>query len=402
MRTQVGIIGAGPAGLMLSHLLHLQGIDSIIIERRSREKVESTIRAGIMEQGSMDLLNSTGLGERMLKEGRITDGIIIRFNGKDHRINMNALTGGKSIIFYAQHEVTKDLIAARMEANANIIFNVDDVSLHDLDSSNPKIRFRPNDSADFEEISCDFIAGCDGFHGPSRPSIPKGEITEYLENLPFGWLGILVEAPQSVNELVHAHHERGFVLVSPRTPELQRLYLQVDPNDDIANWSDDRIWSELNLRLETNEDWKLLDGPIIQKNIIPMRGFVCDPMQYGKLFLAGDAAHIVPPTGAKGLNLAFSDVQVLGKALSDYYAKGDTSLLEQYSEICLRRIWKAQRFSMWITSALHRYPEHTQFDHRIQLAELEYLISSKAAMTSVAENYTGLPIEWPGEKYALI
>lgn len=402
MRTKVGIVGAGPAGLMLSHLLHLQGIDSIIIERRTREEVEGTIRAGIMEQGSMDLLESTGLGERMYKEGRVTDGIIIRFNGKDHRIDMNELTGGKSIIFYAQQEVTKDLIGARMAAGAKIFFGVDDVSLHDIDTKNPRITFRPNGSNELEEIQCDYIAGCDGFHGPSRKSIPKGAITEHLENLPFGWLGVLVEGPQSANELVHAHHERGFTLVSPRTPTLQRMYLQVDPNDDIKNWSDDRIWTELNTRLETNEDWVLHDGPIIQKNIIPMRGFVCSPMQYGRLFLAGDAAHIVPPTGAKGLNLAFSDVQVLGRALTEVFKKGDSTLLEQYSDIALRRVWKAQRFSMWITQALHRYPNHTEFDQRIQLAELEYTMTSKAALTSISENYVGLPIEWPWENHALV
>lgn len=400
MKTQVGIVGAGPAGLMLSHLLHLQGIDSIIIERRSREKVEGTIRAGIMEQGSMDLLNSTGLGERMMREGRKTDGIVIRFNGQDHRIDMSALTSGKQIIFYAQQEVTKDLIHARMKAGAKMIFDVTDVSLHDFETQEPRIRFRSD--GELQEIRCDYIAGCDGFHGPSRPSIPKGVIKEYSEDLPFGWLGILAQAPPSATELVHAHHERGFVLVSPRTPEIQRLYLQVDPHDDLDNWSDDRIWSELNTRLETNKDWVLHEGPIIKKNIIPMRSFVCDPMQYGNLFLAGDAAHIVPPTGAKGLNLALTDVQVLAKALSTFYSTNETTLLKKYSEICLRRIWKAQRFSMWITSALHRYPDYTELDHRIQLAELDYLISSKAAMTSVAENYVGLPIEWTEEEYLLV
>lgn len=393
MKTQVGIIGGGPAGLMLSHLLHLQGIDSIIIERRSREKVEGTIRAGVMEQGSMDLLNEAGVGERMNKEGRITDGILLRFNKQDYRVNMNELTGGKRIIFYPQQEVTKDLIAARLADDGKIIYNVEDVSLHDVETSEPKIRFSLDN--ELQEISCDYIAGCDGFHGPSRPTIPDKYKTEYLENLPFGWLGILAEAPPSVDELLHVHHERGFVLISPRTPEIQRIYLQVPPDDDIANWSDDRIWSELRQRLETEHDWKLLEGPIIQKSIIPMRSFVCDPMQYGRLFLAGDSAHIVPPTGAKGLNLAFSDVQVLAKAFSNFYNEGNKDLLEEYSETCLRRIWKAQRFSIWITSALHRYPQHTPFNHRMQLAELEYLVTSEASMTSLAENYAGLPIEWP-------
>ncbi|BCJ88227.1 4-hydroxybenzoate 3-monooxygenase [Effusibacillus dendaii] len=393
MRTQVGIIGAGPAGLMLSHLLHLQGIESVIIESRSREEIEGTIRAGVLEQGTVDLMNATGIGERMMREGHFHRGIELRFNRKGHRINMHELTGGKNVTVYAQHEVIKDLIAARLQARGEILFNVGDVSLHDLDSSAPKIRFRKDKNGELQEIHCDFIAGCDGFHGPCRPAIPKTVRTEYQKIYPFGWLGILTEAPPSAPELVYANHERGFALLSTRSPEIQRLYIQVDPADDIANWSDDRIWTELHARLATEDDWKLIEGPIIQKGIIAMRSFVCDPMQYGRLFLAGDAAHIVPPTGAKGLNLAVADVQILARALDSFYTSGKTELLERYSATCLRRVWKAERFSWYMTSMLHRHHDHTPFEHRIQLAELDYVTSSQAASTSLAENYVGLPME---------
>lgn len=395
MRTQVGIIGAGPAGLMLSHLLHLQGIESIIIENRTREEIEGTIRAGVLEQGTVDLMNAAGVGERMMKEAHFHRGIELQFNGQRHRINMQELTGGKLVTVYPQHEVIKDLVATRIQAGGNILFSVCDVSLHDLETDSPKIRFRQNGLD--EEIVCDYIAGCDGFHGPSRPAIPQSIRSEYQKIYPFGWLGILTEAPPSAPELVYANHERGFALLSTRSPEIQRLYIQVDPSDNIANWSDDRIWSELHTRLATNDGWKLIDGPIIQKNIVAMRSFVCDPMQYGKLFLAGDAAHIVPPTGAKGLNLAMADVQVLARALTSFYTSGKTNLLQQYSEICLRRIWKAERFSWYMTTMLHRHDNYTPFEHQIQLAELDYVTSSKAAATSLAENYVGLPMEWPEE-----
>jgi p-hydroxybenzoate 3-monooxygenase len=394
MRTQVGIIGAGPAGLMLSHLLHLQGIESIILESRSREEIENTIRAGVLEQGAVDLMNETGVGKRMMREAYFHHGIELRFNGESHRINMHELTGGKNVTVYAQHEVIKDLIDARLKVGGEIIFNVGDVSLHDLDTSVPKIRYRKDGDGELQEIKCDYIAGCDGFHGPSRPSIPETIRKEYQKIYPFGWLGILTEAPPSAPELIYANHERGFALLSMRSPEIQRLYIQVDPNNDIANWSDDRIWSELHERLAIKDGWKLIEGPIIQKSILGMRSFVCEPMQYGKLFLCGDAAHIVPPTGAKGLNLAFADVQVLARGLDAFYKSGKTELLERYSAICLRRIWKAERFSAYMTNMLHRHHDHTPFERRMQLAELDNVISSRAAATNLSENYVGLPMEW--------
>lgn len=393
-KTQVAIIGAGPAGLMLSHLLHLRGIESIIIETRTRQEIEETIRAGVLEQGTVDLMNATGVGERLMREGHFHQGIELRFNGKGHRINMHELTGGKKVTVYAQHEVIKDLVAARLKAGGEILFSVSDASLHDLDTSAPKVRFRKYKDGELQEISCDYIAGCDGFHGPCRPSILESARMGYQKMYPFGWLGILTEAPPSSPELVYANHERGFALLSTRSPQIQRLYLQVDPKDNIADWSDDRIWTELHARLETKDGWQLIDGPIIQKGIIAMRSFVCDPMQYGRLFLAGDAAHIVPPTGAKGLNLAIADVQVLARGLDAFYKKGDTNLLESYSAICLRRVWKAERFSWYMTSMLHRHLDHTPFERRIQLAELDYVTSSLAASTSLAENYVGLPMEW--------
>ncbi|MGF9714193.1 4-hydroxybenzoate 3-monooxygenase [Paenibacillus naphthalenovorans] len=394
MRTQVGIIGAGPAGLMLSHLLHLQGIESVIIENRTREEIEGTIRAGVLEQGTVDLMKATGVGERLSREAHFHHGIELRFNRKGHRINMHELTGGKNVTVYAQHEVIKDLVAARLQAGGELIFNAGDVSLHDLDTATPKIRFRKDKAGELQEIVCDFIAGCDGFHGPCRAAIPGTVRKTYEKKYPLGWLGILIEAPPSAPELVYAHHERGFALLSTRSPEIQRLYIQVDPRDDIANWSDDRIWTELHARLETDEGWKLIEGPIIQKGIIAMRSFVCDPMQYGRLFLAGDAAHIVPPTGAKGLNLAVADVQVLARGFDAFYKTRKTELLERYSATCLRRIWKAERFSSFMTSLLHVNMDHSPFERGIQLAELDYITSSRAASTSLAENYVGLPMEW--------
>jgi len=393
MRTQVGIIGAGPAGLLLSHLLHLQGIESIILESRSREAIEGTIRAGVLEQGTVDLLNATGVGERMMREGHVHHGIELQFNGKRQRINLNELTGGKKIIVYAQHEVIKDLVAARMDTNAKIHFNVKDVSLHQLETSNPVIRFRKEGEADFDEIECDFIAGCDGFHGPSRQAIPASVRSEKQKVYPFGWLGILTKTPPVNPELIYSNHERGFALLSTRSPEIQRHYLQVDPKDDIANWSDDRIWSELHARVDMKDGWTITEGPIIQKNIVSMRSFVCETMRFGRLFLAGDAAHIVPPTGAKGLNLAVADIQVLSTGLSKFYQTGNEEILNRYAEICLRRVWKAQRFSYWMTTMLHRDFEHSPFEYNIQLAELDYVTSSHAAATSLAENYVGLPLE---------
>ncbi|MEX0730090.1 MAG: 4-hydroxybenzoate 3-monooxygenase [Aquisalimonadaceae bacterium] len=392
MRTQVGIIGAGPAGLLLSHLLHLEGISSVILESRSREAVESTIRAGVLEQGTVDVLSETGVGERMKREGAVHDGIELRFNGRGHRINMNELTGGKEITLYAQHEVLKDLIKARLDADGQILFEAKVDSLTGLDTDHPTIHGRLGD--DPIELHCDFVAGCDGYHGVSRPAIPRAVRTEYQRVYPFGWLGILVEAPPSSEELIYAQHPRGFALVSTRSPTVQRMYIQCDPEDDIANWPDERIWEELRTRLETVDGWKPVEGPIIQKNIVPLRSFVCEPMQHGRLFIAGDAAHIVPPTGAKGLNLAVSDVRVLARALQAYYESGDSTALDAYSDVCLRRIWKAQRFSWWMTTLLHRQDDASAFDQRRQLAELDYVTSSRAAALTLAENYVGLPMEW--------
>jgi len=392
MRTQVGIIGAGPAGLLLSLLLAREGIDSIVLESRSREDVESTIRAGVLEQGTVDLLTDMGLAERMQREGAVHHGIELRFDGEGHRIPLSELTNGRAITLYPQHEVIKDLIAARLNQGGHILFNVKDVQLFDVSSRQPRIRFVHEHEQ--MELQCDFIAGCDGFHGVSRASLPEAIQTVFTRFYPFGWLGILMQAPPSADELIYAYSERGFALVSTRSPELQRLYIQCDPNDDIANWSDAMILEELQLRLATRDNWKLLVGPIIQKSILAMRSFVIEPMQYGRLFLAGDAAHIVPPTGAKGLNLAVADVRHLAHALALFYKEKRTELLEAYSTTCLRRAWRAEHFSWWMTSMLHRFPDDDPFQQRMQRAQLDYTVRSRAAAMSLAENYVGLPFEW--------
>ncbi len=389
-RTQVGIVGAGPAGLVLSQLLHLQGIDSFVVENRSRQYVEERVRAGVLEQGTVDLLVETGVGARMKREGLVHDGIELRFNGRGHRIDFRELTGGKGITIYSQHEVVKDLTNARLAAGAQILFEVEDVSVHDLTTDAPKIRYT-KDGQDFE-LTCDFIAGCDGFHGICRPTVPEGVLTIYERIYPFGWLGILAEAPPSSDELVYTYHDRGFALLSMRTPQISRLYLQCEPDEDISLWPDEKIWQELETRLACS-GWKLTKGPILQKGVTGMRSFVVEPMHYGRLFLAGDSAHIVPPTGAKGLNLAVADVRVLARALTEFYTAGRTDLLDRYSEVCLRRVWKVQRFSWWMTSMLHRFPGENPFDYRRQLAELDYVTSSRAASQSLAENYVGLPME---------
>ena len=388
--TQVAIVGAGPAGLLLSHLLHREGIDSVVIESRSRAEIEATIRAGVLEQGTVDLLAQSGVGGRMQREGFVHEGIYLRFGGRSHRIDFPSLTGGRSIMVYAQHEVIKDLVAARLAAGGTILFEVKDASVYDLDSAQPKIRFHHEDS--LFEISCDFIAGCDGFHGITRPAIPSRVRREFTRVYPFGWFGILVEAPPSTDELIYAHHERGFALVSTRSPQIQRLYLQCDPNDEVKNWPDSRIWEELHARLATGEGWQLAEGRIFQKGIIAMRSFVVEPMRYGRLFLAGDAAHIVPPTGAKGLNLAAADVRVLSRALASFYS-GNEQPLQAYSETALRRVWRAEHFSWWMTSMLHRFHDESAFHHRLQLAELDYVVSSRAKAQTLAENYVGLPFD---------
>jgi p-hydroxybenzoate 3-monooxygenase len=391
-RSQVGIIGAGPAGLMLSQLLSLQGIDSVVLETRSRQYCEERIRAGVLEQGTVDLLTETGVGERLKREGLVHHGIELRFAGHGHRIDFQDLTGGSGITIYAQHELIKDLIKARLDASGQIFFDVEDVTVHDFNTTKPLIRFR-NDKDKAQELACDFIAGCDGFHGICRPAVPEGVLTTYDRTYPFAWLGILAEAPPSSNELIYAYHDRGFALLSMRSPTISRLYLQCSPDEDIANWPDEKVWQELHSRLQSDEGWKLIEGPVLQKGITGMRSVVVEPMQYGRLFLAGDAAHIVPPTGAKGLNLAIADVRVLARALSEFYFSGHSSRLDDYSRTCLRRIWKVQRFSWWMTSMLHRFAGDNPFDQRRQLAELDYVTSSRTASKSLAENYVGLPFD---------
>jgi p-hydroxybenzoate 3-monooxygenase len=391
-RTQIGIVGAGPAGLLLAHLLQRDGIDSIILENCSREHVEGRIRAGVLEQGSVDTLVGAGLGERLKREGLVHDGIEIRFAGAGHRIDFPSLSGGRHITVYGQHEVVKDLIAARLASGAPIHFDVAEVALHDLESERPAIRYVDGGTA--MTIDCDFIAGCDGFHGISRPSIPTGRLVAYERVYPFGWLGILARARPASAELVYTHHDRGFALLSMRSPTLMRLYLQCDPEDDIEGWPDQRIWDELQRRTAlATGDFQIPEGPILQKSITPMRSFVVEPMRYGRLFLAGDAAHIVPPTGAKGMNLAIADVRILAAALVAFYRGGATEPLAAYSERCLRRVWRVQRFSWWMTTMLHRHPDDSPFDRRRQLAELDYVTSSEAAMHSLAENYVGLPFD---------
>src|SRR5579872_84143 len=391
MRTQVGIVGAGPAGLMLSHLLHLAGIDSVVIENRSRKYVEERVRAGVLEQGTVELMVETGVGARLEQIGLVHHGIELRFNGHGHRIDFADLTGGKGITIYAQHEVIRDLTDARLAAGGQVIFEVDDVIVRDFDGPKPFIRYHTDSAA--QQIECDFIAGCDGFHGICRPTIPAGVLTAFERVYPFAWLGILAEVAPSSDELIYANHERGFALHSMRSPQLTRLYLQCAPDEQIEAWPDARIWEELHRRFATRDRWKLSEGPVVQKGITEMRSFVVEPMQCGNLFLAGDAAHIVPPTGAKGLNLAVADVRVLARAIVEFYRSGSRELLNRYSETCLRRVWKVQRFSWWMTSMLHRFDDNNAFDRHRQMAELDYVTSSRAAAQSLAENYVGLPME---------
>ena len=390
MRTQIGIVGAGPAGLTLSHLLHLQGIESIVLESHSRDYIESRVRAGVLEQGTVDLLIRSGVGERLQREGLTHHGIELRFNGAGHRIDFADLTGGKGITIYAQHEVIKDLVAVRLAAGAQIFFEAETVRLGEIES-HPKIYFQHRGIS--QELECDFVAGCDGFHGICRGAIPEGALQFHEREYPFGWLGILAQVAPASDELIYTYHERGFALLSMRSPEISRLYLQCDPDDDLANWPDERIWSELRTRMATRDGWVLKDGPIVQKGITPMRSFVAEPMQHGNLFLLGDAAHIVPPTGAKGLNLAVADVRVFANALVEFYKHAKSDALERYSQVCLRRVWKVQRFSWWMTSMLHRFPNEDSTSHHLHLAELDYVTSSRAASTTLAENYVGLPFE---------
>src|ERR1700752_4251306 len=391
LRTQVGIVGAGPAGLLLSHILHLQGIASIVLEKNSRNDVEAIIKAGVLEQGTVDLMNEIGAGERMMKEGFHHHGIVLRFDGRAEPIALPPLTGGKKVTIYAQHDVNTDLIKVRLDSGGDIRFECSDVSVYDLDSKAPKIRFHGKDGA-VDEITCAFIAGCDGTQGICRPSIPAGVVKVYERLYPFGWFGILCKAPPSSEELIYAMHERGFVLVSTRSPDVQRMYFQCSPTEKLDGWSDDRVWAEFRARLETRDGWLPKEGPIFSKTVIGMRSQVVEPLRHGRLFLAGDAGHVVPQTGAKGLNLPASDAQLLARALTAYYKPSRTDLLDQYSDTALRRIWKATRFSWWMTSMLHTFPGADEFQHRLQLAELDYVTGSRAASTALAENYVGLPI----------
>ena len=388
MRTRVGIVGAGPAGLLLSHLLHLNGIESVVLESHSRAYVEARIRAGVLEHPVEQLLNDAGVGDRMRAEGLAHDGIVLRTAGRDHRIDLKALTG-KGIMVYSQHKIVQDLIAARLAAGGDIRFEAAGIALHDVRSDAPYIVFEQDGQK--QRLDCAIIAGCDGFHGISRDTLPAASRQAFDREYPFGWLGILADVAPSSREVLYASHERGFALASMRSPSVSRLYLQCAPDEDIAQWSDDRIWGELSVRLG-REGFVLRDGPITQKGVTPMRSFVVEPMQYGRLFLLGDAAHIVPPTGAKGLNLAAADVAVLTRALTRWFRTGDSGSLDTFGETCLRRVWKAQRFSWWMTSLLHRFPAHSPFERRVQQAELDALFASVAASTALAENYVGLPL----------
>jgi len=393
MRTQIGIIGAGPAGLLLAHLLHRAGIESVVIEARSRAYVEDRIRAGLLEQHSVDILVETGLGARLQREGMSHDGVELRFDGEGHRIDLHALTG-KRVTIYGQQEVVKDLIAARLAAGLPLLFEAEGIAVSGLDTERPRITFR-HDGAE-RVLDCDIIAGCDGFHGISRDAIPASILRAYDRIYPFAWLGILAAAPPASHELIYARHERGFALATMRNPTLSRHYLQVRPDEDIAAWSDDRIWAELHARMERRDGVQQMnEGPILQKGITAMRSFVAEPMRHGRLFLAGDAAHIVPPTGAKGMNLAIADIRVLALALEAFCKRGEARLLDAYSEIALKRIWKAQRFSWWMTSMLHRFDGEDPFEHKVQVAELDYICRSPAGAMTLAENYVGLPLELP-------
>ncbi len=388
MRTQVAIVGAGPAGLLLSHLLHLGGISSVVLEARSRDYVEHRIRAGVLEQGTVDTLVASGVGERLLREGMVHHGIELRFGGQGHRIAFERLVPGRAITVYGQQEVVRDLIAARLEAAGQILFRVSDVVLDGIDTPRPGVAFTHQYQR--RTLRADFVAGCDGFHGVCRDAIPAGVLEFFDREYPFGWLGVLAEVAPSSAELIYASNDRGFALHSMRSPSLSRFYLQVAPGEQIAAWPDERIWAELRARLETVPGWNLATGPVLEKGITAMRSFVAEPMRFGRLFLAGDAAHIVPPTGAKGMNLAAFDVTLLAEAIGAWYGDGAESLLDQYSAACLRRVWRVQQFSWWMTTLLHTFDSSDAYDRRLQHSYLDYVCSSDAASTELAENYVGL------------
>ncbi|MBN9581923.1 MAG: 4-hydroxybenzoate 3-monooxygenase [Afipia sp.] len=389
MRTQVAIIGSGPAGLLLGQLLHLYGIDNLILERKDRDYVLARIRAGVLEQGTVDMLDEAGVADRLHKEGLVHGGVELSFSGQRHRIDMKTATGGKTVTVYGQTEVTRDLMDARDAEGLTTIYDAADVSLHDFDGDRPRVRYTRNGVS--HDITCDFIAGCDGFHGVSRQSVPADTLATFERAYPFGWLGILSDTPPVSPELIYTSHPRGFALCSMRSPMRSRYYVQCALDDRVDNWPDAKFWDELKRRVDPEAADHLVTGPSIEKSIAPLRSFVAEPMRFGRLFLAGDAAHIVPPTGAKGLNLAASDVRYLSLALREFYADGSHAGIDDYSRRALARVWKAERFSWWMTSMLHRFPDSDGFGGRIQLAELNYLVGSQAATTAMAENYVGLP-----------
>ncbi|MFC0338415.1 p-hydroxybenzoate 3-monooxygenase [Kushneria avicenniae] len=391
MRTKVAIIGAGPAGLLLGQLLHRQGIDNVIVERRSGDYVLGRIRAGVLEQGMVDLLREAGVDQRMQQEGIVHDGFELALDQRRVRVDLAGLTGGRTVMIYGQTEVTRDLMAAREAAGATTLYEADNVALHDLDTERPRVTFEKD--GERCQLECDYVAGCDGYHGMSRRSIPEDRLKTFERVYPFGWLGMLSETPPVHEELIYASHARGFALCSMRSRTRSRYYLQVPATETVEAWSDDRFWTELAARLPEDIAQALVTGPSIEKSIAPLRSFVVEPMQYGRLFLAGDAAHIVPPTGAKGLNLAASDVHTLYRLLTGVYQEGRTDLIERYSETCLRRVWKAERFSWWMTANLHRFSDDDDFDRRLQQAELDYCTGSRAGLATIAENYVGLPYE---------
>lgn len=392
MRTQVAIIGAGPSGLLLGQLLHKAGIDAVVIERQNGDYVLSRIRAGVLEQVTTDLLDEAGVGRRMHQEGLVHGGFDMLFKGERHRIDMHRLTGGKNVMVYGQTEVTLDLMDARKAAGLTTIYEAGNVTVHDFDTDKPRVRYEQNGQT--HELECDFIAGCDGFHGVCRASVPRSAIREFEKIYPFGWLGILSDTPPVHHELIYANSIRGFALCSQRSATRSRYYLQVPLTDKVENWSDDAFWQELRLRLDPEASEQLVTGASIEKSIAPLRSFVTEPMRFGRMFLAGDAAHIVPPTGAKGLNLAATDVKYLSSALIEFYQEKTDAGIDHYSERCLRRIWRAERFSWWFTSLMHRFPENGEIGQKFQEAELDYLIHSEAGARSVAENYVGLPLDF--------
>lgn len=390
MRTQVAIIGAGPSGLLLGQLLHKAGIDAIILERQTADYVLTRIRAGILEQVCIDLLDEAGVGERMHREGLVHGGFDLLFKGERHRIDMNKLTGGKNVMVYGQTELTRDLMSARLAAGLTTVYEAGNVTVHDFDTTKPRVRYEKDGKT--HEIECDFIAGCDGFHGVCRASVPQGSIAEYEKVYPFGWLGVLSDTPPVHEELVYANSTRGFALCSMRSHTRSRHYLQVPLSDKVEDWSDDAFWQELRLRLDPQARENLVTGPSIEKSIAPLRSFVAEPMRFGRMFLAGDASHIVPPTGAKGLNLAATDVKYLSSSIIEFYSERSEAGINTYSQRCLSRIWKGERFSWWFTSLMHRFPNDGAIGQKLQDAELDYLVNSAAASTAMAENYVGLPL----------